>query len=408
MPKTEYCIIYILFLIGAIVYGSWFVAGPITVRHVVTLLMFIICIHVYKGLYTDSIINIYLLFVCCFMVSSVTTGYTTEAIRRLLGYYFVSYVGVFSTYLLIIKYKAEKVFIYTICILGILDAVVTIGQLTMSPFVRDIVSALKLDLSLNDDLENVQLRSDFGLGTVIPGIFGVVANGYYLMMASIVSIVSQTRKYSIGGLLVTTLLIIACFIVQERSSFYLAIIFVLFLLLFISTRRQSKSSRTVAIILTVIGVCYILANGSGWIDSFGTRMSDVESLTGRDRIWENVFEYIEDYPLFAGYDQMMSIYHKDGHNLIMNSYIFGGLLGFIAIMILLVKQFVLIYKKCVIKRKTISLITIIFACSYVAYTANSMFHNASIVYGTLEAWLLWAAFYSMVVRNESCQQYKSL
>ena len=342
------------------------------------------------------------------MVSSVTTGYTTEAIRRLLGYYFVSYVGVFSTYLLIIKYKAEKVFIYTICILGILDAVVTIGQLTMSPFVRDIVSALKLDLSLNDDLENVQLRSDFGLGTVIPGIFGVVANGYYLMMASIVSIVSQTRKYSIGGLLVTTLLIIACFIVQERSSFYLAIIFVLFLLLFISTRRQSKSSRTVAIILTVIGVCYILANGSGWIDSFGTRMSDVESLTGRDRIWENVFEYIEDYPLFAGYDQMMSIYHKDGHNLIMNSYIFGGLLGFIAIMILLVKQFVLIYKKCVIKRKTISLITIIFACSYVAYTANSMFHNASIVYGTLEAWLLWAAFYSMVVRIESCQQYKSL
>lgn len=400
MSKTRYCLIYILFLIGALTYGSWFIAGPITVRHIVTLLMFIVCIYEKRGLYIDSYMKYFLFFVSCFMISSIATDYTAEGLRRFLGYYFVSYVGVFSTYLLISKYNAEKVFFYTICIIGVLDAIVTIGQLTMSPFIKEAVSVMRWDLALNDNLENDQSRSNFGLGFGLPGIWDIVPNACYLMFTSILSVASQAKKYNVLGLSATVLLLVACFIVQERSSFYLAVAFVFFLLWFISTKKKNKISRAISVLLTVAGICYVLANGSDWIASTDTRMSDMESLTGRDWIWNNVFEYIGNYPLLAGYDQMMAIYHKDGHNLILNAYVFGGLFGFIAIMLLLIKQFVFMFKTCMMRRKTISVIAFILACTYVAFTVNSLFHNLSIVYGTLEAWLLWAAFYSMMVRDK--------
>lgn len=382
-------------------YGSLFVAGPISVRHIVTVIMLIASWRVSKTFYSDKFFNIYLVFIACFFLSSLMSGFEVEAIKRIIGYYFVSYVGLFSTSILVMRYRAEKVFFYTLCVIGLLDAMVTIGQLFQNPIVSQIVTIMRWDVALDNDLEEMQSREDFGLGYIMPGIFGVVANSYFLMTAAILSMFWQIKKFNILGLAVSGFLLFACFVVQERSSFYLAGVFVLMLLLTLSMKRENSVSRILSPIMVIIGILYLLDSGIGWIESSGTRMSDMESLTGRDNIWNNVFEYINKYPVFAGYDRMMSMYNRDAHNLILNAYVFGGFFGFISIMILLIKQFRKMFVSCVKKIKTIDPCIPILSCSYVAYTINGMVHNLSIVYGNLDVWLLWAAFFTMVRRDES-------
>lgn len=399
MSKTKFFITYIVFLIGALLYGSLFVAGFLTLRHIVTIIMFAVCLIETKPMYSDIFQKIFMLFVVCFFFSSFLSGFVAEGMRRIIGYYFVSYVGVYSTMILITKYHGEKVFFYTICIIGLFDAIATFGQLTLSSTINQVVSALRLDLAIDDDFESLQESKRFGLGYNMPGIMGIVASSYFLMTASILSLVLQIKRINIIGLAITVTLLTACFVVQERSSFYLALAFVVFLLILISMKRTKQSTRLFSLFIVVFGICALYIYGLNWIGSFGTRVTELDSMTGRDEIWDNTLEYLGNYPFFAGYDRMMQIYHKDAHNLIINAYVFGGLFGFFAIIVLLVKQFSLITAVCIKNFRCINPIILILACSYVAYTINGLVHNHSIVYGTLDVWLLWAAFYGISKRE---------
>ncbi|TYK37819.1 O-antigen ligase family protein [Bacteroides pyogenes] len=306
---------------------------------------------------------------------------------------------------MVTKYNGEKIFLFTICGIGILDAVVTMGQILFIPSINNLVSYLQLDLALKEEFGLIQGRADFGLGFGIPGVFGVVANSYYLMVASILSMSAQTKKLSLIGLLITSFLLVACFVVQERSSFYLATTFVIILAFVLLTKLFGKFTRLFILFIFLLLLSLLIDKGADYINSFETRMSDMFSLTGRDAIWANAIDYISQYPIFAGYDRMMSIYHRDAHNLILNAYIFGGLFGFIAIIVLTVRQFILIAKSCLLRCKINNLTVMVLSCTFIAYTVNSLVHNFSVVYGTLDIWLVWACLYSIVKRER--QPYSS-
>ena len=51
-----------------------------------------------------------------------------------MGFYFVAYVAYLSTKYIIREYKAEYLIFYTLAFVGLLDAVVTLGQYSFMPF----------------------------------------------------------------------------------------------------------------------------------------------------------------------------------------------------------------------------------------------------------------------------------
>ena len=394
MWKRIFPVFYILFLVAILLYGKFFVIGPLTLRHIATLLMWAVLILSNKAPKMDKYFSIYLLCVFFYFISGVATGYAGSAIRRIIGYYLVCYVSYFATRYLVQEFSnGVTAVLFAVLAIGFFNAFITYGQ-SRNIAITNYLTSL-IGLHPDEEFLEDQLAGRIDNTSFIPGLFGNVSNGYYLMVTVLLSLAIQHKKLSIVGIFGTVLSLLGVFLVQERSSLFLAVFLGVFLVYKLIKTKSTGTSRPVIISIFILSVLFIgdyvverIVEGDSRIVQIGM------DSTGRDILWTKTAEYIAQNPIFGGFDRLaeMGVFP---HNVLLNAYVYGGLIGFVIIVYLLYIQFKLLWK--IYKHSNSeSYVLLTFAVAYVSFTLNSLLHNASIVSGDVLLWILWGVIVSYV------------
>lgn len=244
-------ILYIFFVIGAFFYGSTYIISAITLRHIVAVLMFISCVMEDKRIWIDKYFGLYCVFLLAFGLSSILTGYVSDFIRGLLAFYFVSYVGYWSTKILIQKGHSIKCLLYPLFLFGALDAIVSISQITMIFDLTPLLDVLHISLDM-ETLERFEGKEG-AMGISVPGIMNdPVSNGEFLMVMIVLSMYFQRKKFNVSGILITILFLVGSFFTQQRSPFFFAIIVMFYILYKNFFTRLSTASKIILIIPIIV------------------------------------------------------------------------------------------------------------------------------------------------------------
>ena len=202
-----------------------------------------------------------------------------------------------------------------------------------------------------------------------------------------------TGLQSIVGYIYTLGALYATFLTQERSPFLIAF-FVVGVGLYKMLVGRNKKYKPVLFIIFAVFIVWLIPYLYDVILTGDNRFSKkIEVEDARISIYNNAMSFIFKNPVFGGINYYFALGIKAPHNLFLNAYIYGGILGFSVLMTLIYKQCKLCVSE-VLKRITYdNTIYIVFGLAYLAYTANGMLHNSSLATGDFMVWLLWGGFY---------------
>ena len=361
--------------------------------------MFFTCVFVDRRIFLDDYFKIYLVFVFGFGLSSIVTGYLPPFISNLIGAYFVAYIGYWSTKLLVEKYDGLRFFVNLFVIVGLVNAIVTIGQYMYIPFTQVIPDILhtRMDRTFAEAVEMERNLS----GIAVPGLIGDdVYNGYFLMVSVIISLFYQKDGIKFIYLIPWAIFCIALYMNQERAAFFLALGFSVFILSRIISSGQGKEivfQKIVLYVVVLIGL-FVLVD---FMLSGTTRFSLGFDGTNRASIYRKAFQYINDHIIFGGLYLMLDTLKLYPHNVLINAWIYGGFMGFVAIFVMLCKQAVQVLKLCFRRLTSLGISYLVVGLAFAAFTLNSFLHNASVVSGDIVVWLLWGAFLMSTSKKEA-------
>ena len=184
---------------------------------------------------------------------------------------------------------------------------------------------------------------------------------------------------------------IGLYVTQQRAPFFITAglsLFVLFKVLGKNAGGLAPIIRLAFIVGAVFGVYYFLAYTSSSEMRYSQGMQD----TTRRTILREAWNYLLGHPIFGGrfYSQAHGL--RPPHNLFFNAWLYGGILGLLLIIRITIKQVVLVAKQTIGKSFLDNYSKTIFGLAFLAYVANSMVHNQSIVTGDAVYWILFGAF----------------
>lgn len=382
---------YIVYLIICVLYPTLPIIGEISLRHLYSLIMFVACI-LLDGVKIDKFVKWYLAFLFFLGISSFVTGYAESFLRSLFGTYFAALVLYWSSTIMIHKYQAGYWIIISTIIIAIISAIVAYGQFFGNPIAFAIPQILRIDLG--ETLSDYYQKYDDFHGRYVSGLFDIVSAGYFFSAASVFALYNKNGKIKIINYVFFIIIIFALFLVQERSGLAIGITFAL-LYLFLSFKRVPS-----IILSTAIGAVIVLLLWGeiieGTIDVNSMRYFEKISQTSRMDLFANSLDFFAKHPLGAIY-QWIEEGHEQAHNVLSNSFLYGGLFGGIIILWIIIMQMCIcariLYMHIVQNRY--SSILVIFCMAYFDYTFNSFFHNPSIVGGTPFYFVLWGAVSSI-------------
>lgn len=413
--------LYVAFVIAVVFYGQVRMMFGLTPRHIAIVAMFIACARQSISFPLGRIMKAYLLFIFTFVVSATLTGYLSEL---LITYYIAACAGYWATKILVIKYNDAKLLLNTIIILGVVNAVVTIGQMVGLSFSDQLVSYFQLRLPEKylDSLDR-EGGEDLALMLTRPGLFNsAVYNGYFLMTTGVASLALLVRKLQPTRLIPWIVIVLGCVCVQERGPIIILAVlsaFAFYKILFLKRLKY-------ALLMTLFGLTlYLLSGlvsltmlqgsqggnesrvvammyedddklGAGYYSRFiqESRFAELGlDDTGRGDIYELSTNYLMDHPFIGGYHRFARKYNTAPHNLFLNAFIYGGIVGGFCILLILFWQVKPLWR--VLRRKIVRTNPACFflGLAYVAFTLNSLAHNKSVVTGDEFLWMLWAGFY---------------
>lgn len=384
--------LYVLFIIATTLYANTQLISFVTPRHIFTGILFLFCMCEEKKLYSDKYFNLYLVFVFFFGLSSLLTGYFSSFFNHLLSFTLVAYVSYWSTIVLLKKYNALSIILYTILALGFFDAVVSIGQFLYIPQITSLPDIMYIHID-SEYIENSTSMSDL-LGLTVPGIMvNDVYNGYFLGVASIFSLYLFRKGISLTGIVILGVILIGGFVTQERTPFYCSILVSVYVLFRILNSVKSNIKYVLSFVFVIV-IIYGSSTLFEYLSSSDSRFALGMNTTQRDIIYQNALAFIEDNWAFGGFYYLLNTEHFAPHNILLNAWIYGGVFGLISITILLYRQIKTTIIQSIIKFQFVDYGVVICSLSYLAFTANSIMHNKSIVTGDALIWILWgAAFY---------------
>lgn len=398
----RYKIAYIVFLISIIFYTNFRVVGPFTLRHIMTIMMLVICIFEDKRVFMDKYFRWYLLFIFCFGFSSLITNYLSSFLKFFIAYYFVAYVAYWATMILIKKYNGTAVLVNTFVVLGLLNALATMGQFYGIGLFNQIPEIMRIDVS-KGFLELTEETDEF-MGFALPGLFtGAVANGYFAMTATLLCLWYQKKGFGPIRLIPWGICMIGLYVTQQRAPFFITAalsLYILFKVMGKNTGGGIPIIRLAFIVGVVVGVSYFLAYTSSSEMRYTKGMQDRTRITLIRETWN----YLLSHPIFGGRFQSRSMGLRPPHNLFFNAWLYGGILGLLIIFGTTIKQVVLVAKQTIGKSFLDNYSKTIFGLAFLAYVANSMVHNQSIVTGDAVYWILFGAFLAQSVFFSSEEQ----
>jgi hypothetical protein len=386
------------FVIAVVFYGQLRLLFGLTPRHIAIAVMLIACIKQQGVPFPmGRIMKTYFVFIFTYLVSATLTGYFGDV---LIMYYIGACVGLWATKILVVKYQGGSLLLYLLIVLGVLDALVTIGQTFNMSFPDKLISFFQLSLP-EEYLEiiNTEGREDMVLRLTRPGLFAnFVYNGYFLMTAGVVSLMLFTRKLWIQGFIPWVIISFGCFCVQERGP-----IIILALLSALAFYKMIISKKYALFILPFIFIVLSIAEPFYSLSYIGNDYSEfIEDSrfvdiglndSGRENIYSKTIDYLMEHPIIGGLHRLRAMYGIYPHNLFLIAFCYGGLVGGVTIMLILFWQIKPLWR--VLRRKIADTNPVCFfaALAYLAYTLNSLVHNRSIVTGDELMWMLWGVFF---------------
>ena len=154
-------ILYCIYLVICLFYGIVPVFGAITLRHLFTLLMLIICFRE-GGLKLDKFLKWYMVFLFFYVLIEVVMGYSSFVFNKLLGTYLASITIYMATKIMMTKYDAGRLIIMVLVVCGLVNAVVAIAQFYGSPMAQIIPDILHIDIA-EEDLEMYEKEDLHGM-----------------------------------------------------------------------------------------------------------------------------------------------------------------------------------------------------------------------------------------------------
>ena len=392
-------ILYIVAVICWIIYPVQFLFNlPVTPRQLMALIMFMACVvESNNPKWCDKYIGVYLVYIFFYFISCCIDGYFVEGLRRIIGDFFVAIVAYWATRIICIKYSSISALVYPLLALGLFDAIITICQVLHISFFDSFLDTFQLI-----GYEAVLDWTDRDMmGLAIPGIMSSpVTNGHFLLLSSILSLYLCRDNINILGVACFLVIVTGSFCAQIRTSFYLAVLTSVFVIYKLLTFKQSIGSFFLLIVFfgaIVYGGPYLyelLTTGSNRYADLGLEAN------GRDNIYKEALDYIMQHPIFGHYYSFVNEYEFYPHNFFLNAYLHAGIIGFIAIVVLSIKQIILSIKVLFIKSKQFSKPIIIFASIFMALFGNGLTHNISLENGDVMTWLIWGALVSLIVFGE--------
>lgn len=382
-------IYYIILLLATLLLGQVHIVGPITGRYIAVALMFIICMAQRFRFPRNKYTVLYLVYIFIILLTSIYHGYLEEFFKLFAGYFLPTLVFIWATYILVIKYESPRLLLYTLLGVCLVNAIVTILQYYMNPIGLGIAYAL--NVVSTDVGENILMKMEKGMtGFVMSGIVGAVPNGYFSAVGTVLALFGlYTRKYisSLLSLIIWMVLFYGLFCVQERAGMIAGLLgssLVLFTLFF---NRLSTSGKFLTLTVLFIGGLYFV----GQIDlakyTEGTRYESFD-LDSRENLYEASKNYLSDNIFVANMLDFHDKYGRYPHNLFYNAFIYGSFWGGILmlyVLVLMIKRAVMFLRR---KTNDTNSHIVVFACAFLAYTACSLTHNASILSGDSLGWLL--------------------
>ena len=345
--------------------------------------MLLFCLKEDKKFFIDKYFWIYLIFIFFFGLSSALGGHVDKFFNYLMGFYFTAYIGYWSTKILLQKYKGERLFFTTLLSIGFIDAIVTYTQAFNIDFFTPYLNLFHLTV---DEEFLSQLGGVYEFNSaVIPGIMmSPVYNGYFLMVMTILSFSFSKRSISLFSIIPVLFFLSSSFLVQQRAAFFISLLFTFFILIRFSNKQISGArlffTRLLLISISILGV-YLLLNSSIF-ESSRYGILEMDS-TGRDEITRLSLDFLRENIIIGG----IFDFGIAPHNIVLSALVYGGLFGGIALFVLMFMQ----VKTSIVALKYSDGTMTLLACSYLAFTANSILHNSSLVTGDLLLWILWGA-----------------
>ena len=396
----KFKIFYCILIVGTLLYPMLLLFGPVSLRHLLCLVMFVVLCTMGEVKFDKFIWSIFS-FVFFLGISSFITGFGNMFLGKLFGTYFVGIVLYLSTRTMIKKYDA-LLWIYVVFVsLSLLDAVVTIGQFFNNPLAVRIADFLGVKEYQEDMWASIDAHSGAIGGIGAGGLFGVVKNGIFLCAASIFSLYNKNGiKWWNWG--ICFFLLIALFFVQERTGLLMGIIGV-FAYLFLNSRKSLSGfiSLVVVILLSFYIVPQFFLNSINFEETrYGIQM--FTGLEDRGSLSDQAFNYISLNPMGGAYDYIARG-NSEPHNLIANCYIYGGIFGGSIILIVIIVQMIIVFKimKAFYQGKNIPIVLVNVALIYFCLTANSLTHNNSLPRGDEYFYLFWGLLSILYYKNST-------
>ena len=387
-----YIVLYILFFIAQLIYGSWHVLGPLTPRHIMTFVMFVVCIRE-KAFKRDKYIPLFYVFVFFFVLIGLTGGYAGDTMTKFIAYYVVSIVAYFSTLLFVEKYEGTYYLIIALLMIGICNSVVTLGNMFMMPWGSQIMDFLHVSTS-EELLQYVSSRenTDSMEGFAVPGLISDVANGYFMSFMTILALYSKDRQIHLYNIALYVFFLITLFFIQERAAFVAGGVLSVYALFRILTMRDSDhvKKRIIVSFILIVSAVVILPKAYNYMMSGSTRYATLgfDYVSGRSSLNDMSMEFLSNNPM-GGFFEFFRQYHSYPHNLFFNALIYGGLIGGMCIFVLLWKQVLLVFPTLARRISPYNYELFLFALMFIAYNLCSITHNQSVVTGDPTFWVLW-------------------
>lgn len=389
-----YIILYILFFVAQLLYGSWHILGPMTPRHIMTLIMFCVCIR-QRAFIRDKYMTHYNIFVILFLLLGIGGGYVNQTLTKLIAYFFVSIVAYYSTLVFVYKYKGTYYLVLTLLVLGVLNSVVTIGNMFMMSWATRITDFLHLSNSA-ELLEYVdeRINTETMDGFAVPGIISDVGNGYFMAYMSILALYSKDKRLHIYHLPLYLLFVVTLFFIQERTALVAGVVlsmYALFRLLTMQNLKISGHKRLMLIAIVIGGLIYLVPITYDYMTNGSSRyaIDGFDYAEGRTRLNDKSIEFLSSNP-WGGFFDFFKQYHVYPHNLFFNALIYGGIIGGLSIFSLLWKQAIFMFSTITKKIDENDYDFFIFSLMFIAYNLCSLTHNQSVVTGDPTFWVLWA------------------
>ena len=394
-------IIYCIYFIVCLFYSPIMVFGPVSVRHLFTVLMLALCIRE-GGLKYDRFLKWYVVFLFFCFLSALLSGFVEVFVTKFLGTYLSALVLYLSTKTMVSKYNAQNWVLYLVLGAACLNSIVAIGQFFKMPIA--VVIPDVLGIRLESDMVELYERIDDFRGRYVGGLLGVVYSGYFLSAACVLSLCVNQKSRMINWILFAVNFY-ALFLVQQRGGFFIGMFCVILYLVVAMARRRR--------FVVFYYILFVVAATLIWY--YGTQLSSYSEMRystygftdeHRGSLAANGWNYFLNHP-FGGIYAFRAAGNVDPHNLFLNAFLYGGIIGGSIIILYIFYQLFFVGKvmyQTFLHGKYSSII-LGFGLAYVDYTLNSMLHNLSLVYGDIMFFLLWGMVMALCEKESNVLDY---